>query len=322
MTMLCFNSRARNDGVPFPPACFQAISRLMSAPLLFDRPLVRHRLGRALKGRYADFLLAHAVADLEERLRNVLRTFPLALDVGTPTGLAAAFLRASGRAETVLRLAPTPEPGAVLGDEERLPFATGRFDLAVSLLALHAVNDLPGALVQIRRTLRPDGLFLGCLLGGATLGELRQAFTQAEVEVEGGASPHVAPLADVRDLGGLLQRAGFALPVADAETLRVRYADPFGLMRDLRAMGLTNALSERRRRPLRRATLIRAAEIYVERFADPDGRVPATFELVWLSGWAPHESQQKPLRPGSAKMRLADALRTPDQAAPGRQEDE
>jgi SAM-dependent methyltransferase len=282
----------------------------MSAPLVFDRPLVRRRLARALRAGYADFLLGRAVEDLEERLATVLRPFPLALDVGTPTPAAAAALRRSGRAGEVLRLAPVPEPGSIAGDEEHLPFASGRFDLAVSLLALQNVNDLPGALVQIRRALKPDGLFLGALLGGATLTELRQAFTQAEVELEGGVSPRVAPFADVRDLGGLLQRVGFALPVTDSEVVRVRYGDPFALMRDLRLMGFANALSDRRRTPLRRATLLRAAQIYAERFADPDGRLPATFEIVWLSGWAPHESQQKPLRPGSARMRLADALGT------------
>jgi SAM-dependent methyltransferase len=207
---------------------------------------------------------------------------------------------------------------AVAADEEWLPFAPESFDLVVANLSLHWVNDLPGALVQIRRALKPDGLFVGALLGGATLTELRQAFTQAEAELEGGVSPRVAPFADVRDLGGLLQRAGFALPVADSETLRVRYGDPFGLMRDLRQMGLANALLDRRRSPLRRATLLRAAQVYAERFADPDGRLPATFEIVWLSGWVPHESQRKPLRPGSATVRLADALGvkegTPDRA--------
>jgi SAM-dependent methyltransferase len=278
------------------------------APLVFDRSLVRRRLARAVRSGYEDFLLARAVEDLDERLTPILRAFPRALDVGTPTPAAADLLRRKGRAGTVLRVAPVPEPGSVLGDEESLPVAGGDFDLAVSLLALQSVNDLPGALIQIRRALKPDGLFLGALLGGATLTELRQAFTQAEAELEGGVSPRVAPFADVRDLGGLLQRAGFALPVADSETVRVRYSDPFALMGDLRRMGLTNALADRRKVPLRRATLMRAAEIYRELFADPDGRLPATFELVWLSGWAPHESQQKPLRPGSARMRLADAL--------------
>ena len=156
---------------------------------------------------------------------------------------------------------------------------------------------------------------MGALLGGATLTELRQAFTQAEAELEGGVSPRVAPFADVRDLGGLLQRAGFALPVADSEVIRVRYGDPFALMRDLRRMGLTNALVDRKKAPLRRATLLRAVEIYAERFADPDGRLPATFEIIWLSGWTPHESQQKPLRPGSARMRLAEALGVPEKPA-------
>ena len=280
----------------------------MSTPLVFDRPLVRRRLSRALAQGYAGFLLDRAVEDLEERLAAVLRPFPLTLDVGTPTPAAAEALRRSGRAGTVVRLSSVPEPGGVLGDEERLPFGGEAFDLAVSLLALQGVNDLPGALIQIRRALKPDGLLMAALLGGGTLAELRQAFAQAEGELEGGASPRVAPFADLRDIGGLLQRAGFALPVTDSDIFRVRYASPFALMQDLRRMGLTNALNDRRKTPLRRATLLRAAEIYAERFADPDGRVRATFEIVWLSGWAPHESQQKPLRPGSAKMRLADAL--------------
>jgi SAM-dependent methyltransferase len=237
----------------------------------------------------------------------------VALDVGTPTPAATEWLRSSGRAGQVVRVAPTPESGSIFGDEEALPVAAERFNLVVSLLSLQAVNDLPGALVQIRRALQPDGLFIGCLLGGSTLTELRQAFTEAEAEIEGGVSPHVAPFADVRDVGSLLQRAGFALPVTDIEPVTVRYRDPFGLFRDLRAMGLTNPLEARRRTPLRRETLMGAAAIYADRFADPDGRLRATFDVLWLSGWAPHESQQKPLRPGSAKMRLADALKVPEQ---------
>ncbi|WP_262029116.1 methyltransferase domain-containing protein [Microvirga sp. Mcv34] len=280
----------------------------MTTPLVFDRPLVRRRLVRALEQGYADFLLVRAVEDLEERLSTVLRSFALALDVGTPTPVAADALRRSGHVETVIRLSPVPEPGSVVGDEERLPFSGERFDLAVSLLALHGVNDLPGSLIQIRRALRADGLFIGALLGGSTLTELRQSLTQAEAEIEGGVSPRVAPFADLRDIGGLLQRAGFALPVTDTDVVRVRYANAFSLMRDLRRMGLTNALLDRRKTPLRRATLMRAAEIYAERFGDADGRIPATFEIIWLSGWTPHGSQQKPLRPGSAKTRLADAL--------------
>lgn len=280
----------------------------MSTPEVFDRSLVRRRLSRALRAGYADFLLVRTVEDLQERLSTVLRSFSVALDVGTPTPAAAKALSQSGLAERVVRLSPTPESGSVWGDEERLPFSGEQFDLAVSLLALQGVNDLPGALIQIRRALKADGLFMGALLGGSTLTELRQALTQAEAEMEGGVSPRVAPFADLRDIGGLLQRAGFALPVADSDIIRVRYANAFALMRDLRAMGLTNALNDRRRMPLKRGTLMRAAQVYAERFADPDGRIPATFEIVWLSGWTPHESQQKPLRPGSAKMRLADAL--------------
>ena len=288
-----------------------------SAPLVFDRALGRRRLARAKAGAYAGFLLDHAVSDLAERLEPVTRSFASGLDIGTPGPQAAAMLLGSGRVQHMVRMAPTREgrqdgPGALLGDEEVLPFGPERFDLIVSCLALQGVNDLPGGLIQARRSLRPDGLFIGCLLGGNTLTELRQSFAAAESEIEGGVSPRVAPFADVRDLGGLLQRAGFALPVADNDSVTVRYATPFGLMADLRAMGLTNNLVDRRRTPLRRATLLRMAAVYAERFADPDGRVRATFDLVWLSGWAPHESQQKPLRPGSAKSRLADALGVPE----------
>ncbi|NNM71243.1 methyltransferase domain-containing protein [Enterovirga aerilata] len=285
---------------------------MTTAPTVFDRALVRKRLARAIEGRFAGFLLERAALDLEERLSAVSRPFPLAVDIGTPTPIAAEIVARSRPGTAIARIAPAPGPASfiptALGDEERLPIGPESVDLAVSLLALQSVNDLPGALLQIRRALRPDGLLLACLFGGDTLTELRQAFAAAEAEMEGGASPRVAPFADVRSLGGLLQRAGFALPVVDLETVTVRYRDAFRLMQDLRAMGLTNALAERRRAPLRRATLIRMAAFYAERFADPDGRIRATFDIVWLSGWAPHESQQKPLRPGSAQARLADAL--------------
>ena len=285
----------------------------MDAPAaLFDTALARRRLARADRGGYAGFLLDRLAEDLDDRLGAVLRGFSAVLDLATPTAAAERIL--AGRYPEALRfrLAPLAGPGGglIVGDPELLPLAAGSLDLAVSLLSLHAVNDLPGTLIQLRRALRPDGLFVGCLLGGATLTELRQSFGQAESEVEGGISPRVAPFANVREAGALLQRAGFALPVADTDTLTVRYADPFALMRDLRAMGMTNVLTDRRRTPLRRATLLRTAEIYAARFADPDGRVRATFDLLWLSGWVPHESQQKPLRPGSARSRLADALGT------------
>jgi SAM-dependent methyltransferase len=280
------------------------------APLVFDRGLVRRRLARAAASGHAGFLLERAFDDVEARLSLVRRAFEFALDLGTPAPGIGERLVAAGKAEAVVRLAPLAHPTelAVVGDEEALPFAEARFDLVVSLLSFQSVNDLPGALLQARRALKPDGLFLACLLGGDTLKELRASFAAAESEVEGGVSPRVAPFAEVRALGGLLQRAGLALPVADVEPVTVRYGSPFGLLRDLRAMGLTNSLRDRRRTPLRRSTLLRMASIYEERYADPDGRVRATFDFVWLSGWAPHESQQKPLKPGSAQVRLADAL--------------
>jgi SAM-dependent methyltransferase len=284
---------------------------------VFDGALGRLRLARAKAGGFASFLVEHAAADLAERLAPVARDFRLGLDLGSPVPVAGEMLTASGKVERMVWLSPAIEAGGsaalVEGHAELLPFAPESFDLIVSVLALQGVNDLPGALIQARRALKPDGLFTACLFGGSTLTELRQAFAAAEAEIEGGASPRVAPFADVRELGGLLQRAGLALPVADIDSLTVRYANPYRLMADLRAMGLTNNLVDRRRTPLRRRTLMRMAEIYAERFSDPDGRVRATFDLVWISGWAPHESQQKPLRPGSAKKRLADALGVPEQ---------
>jgi hypothetical protein len=286
---------------------------------LFDRPLARRRLARALRAsaeaRGADFLLARAAGELVDRLGLVKRLFAVAADVGTAGPHAARALAADSRIGFTLRLAPGAAAvgsggfaGAV-ADEERLPLAEASCDLVVSLLSLQGANDLPGALIQIRRALKPDGLFLGCVTGGETLNELRQSLTAAESEILSGAAPRVAPFVDVRALGGLLQRAGFALPVVDLDRAVVRYGDIIGLMRDLRAMGATNALVARSRAPLRRDVLRRAGEIYAARFADADGRLRATFDLVWLSGWAPHDSQPKPLKPGSATMRLADALR-------------
>jgi SAM-dependent methyltransferase len=285
-------------------------------PQVFDRALLRLRLARALRAGGADFLLARVADDFSDRLGTVTRSFAAALDLGTPGPHIAAALGGLETLRQLVRAAPLRQAlgagpwSGVVGDEEALPFAAESFDLVASALALQSVNDLPGTLVQIRRVLKPDGLFLGCLLGGQTLNELRTAWAIAEEETAGGVSPRVAPFADVRDMGGLLQRAGFALPVTDVDPLTVRYDHMFALMRELRAMGATNALRDRARRPLRRATLMRAAEVYAELFADADGRVRATFEIVWLSGWAPHESQQQPLRPGSARMRLADALQT------------
>jgi SAM-dependent methyltransferase len=280
-------------------------------PLIFDRLLLRARRRRATALGPATFLLEHAAEDLGERLATVLRRFDIAADIGTPGEAVCTLLPRRQFARRVIAVDAVPRRHvAIVADEEAIPFADGSLDLVTSLLSLQFVNDLPGALAQIRRALKPDGLFIGALLGGETLSELREAFAAAESELEGGISPHVAPFADMRDLGGLLQRAGFALPVTDVERVTVRYADVFSLMSDLRRMGATNALLDRRRTPLRRGTLVRMTEIYRERFADADGRLRATFEIVWLSGWAPHESQQRPLAPGSARMRLADALGT------------
>ena len=294
----------------------------LAIPHVFDRPLVRRRLARAIRASGSDFLLERAVDDLVERLNPVQRTFRQVLDIGTPRANAAVRLAALWPDATVFRAAPIAEAGkslvrSVVLDEERNAFGPERFDLAVTLVALHTVNDLPGALTQIRRALKPDGLFLGALLGGQTLQELRHVLAEAEAELTGGASPRVAPFSDLRDLGHLLQRAGFALPVTDLDRLTVRYDTLFGLVRDLRAMGATNALVDRSRKPAGRALFVRAAELYAQRHADADGRIRATFDIVWLSGWAPHESQQKPLKPGSARMRLADALGVREQKTSG-----
>jgi SAM-dependent methyltransferase len=304
-----------------------AESSISPTPLIFDRCLLRARHRRAAGRSPATFLLDRAAADLADRLAAVLRRFPRALDLGTPGDAVCAALARLGSVDTVVTANAslgTANAGAawsVAADEEAQPFRDATFDLVVSALSLQFVNDLPGTLVQIRRALKPDGLFLAALIGGETLTELRQAFAAAESEVEGGVSPHVAPFADLRDLGALLQRAGFALPVTDVDRVTVRYESVFPLMHDLRRMGATNVLVNRRRTPLRRATLLRMAEIYGNRFGDADGRIRATFEIVWLSGWVPHPGQQQPLKPGSAKTRLADALGTREISAgekPGR----
>ncbi|HYA81620.1 MAG TPA: methyltransferase domain-containing protein, partial [Methylocystis sp.] len=232
-----------------------------------------------------------------------------ALDFATPTRAFADVLAQRGIAP--LRAAPLLSDGAhLVADEEALPFAPGAFDLVVSGLALQWVNDLPGVFAQVRRALAPDGLFLAAMPGGASLVELRAALTEAELEASGGASPRVSPYVEVRDLGGLLQRAGFALPVTDRDAFTLRYDSMFSLCDDLRRMGAANALNARARKPLSRATFLRAAQIYAQRFSDADGRVRASFEIIWLSGWAPHESQQKPLKPGVAQVRLADVLKS------------
>lgn len=292
---------------------------------IFDRKIhTRHRARAAAGFANHDFLVRRAAADIAERIAGINRDFALALDLGCHQGALAAALaeaRMEGKPGRLISadLAPAMlahAPGLrVAADEEALPFRDASLDLVVSLLSLHWVNDLPGALIQIRRALTPDGLFMAALFGGDTLTELRQSLAEAEIECEGGLSPRVSPFADIRDMGSLLQRAGFALPVVDTDRVVVRYADPLRLMAELRGMGETNALAERRRVPMRRTTLMRTVKIYREKFGLPDGRVPATFEIVTATGWAPHETQPKPLRPGSAETRLAEALGTSERKA-------
>jgi len=270
-----------------------------TAPVLFDRALLRARLDRAWRVGPAAFLLDRVAEDMADRLQAVTREFSDAVDIWTPGTALDEVLRS--RCKSIRRVE--------LGHSETLSLEAQSLDLAVSSLAFQFVNDLPGVLAQIRSALRPDGLLLAAMIGGDTLTELRQSFAAAEAEREDGASPHVAPFADLRDVGALLQRAGFALPVTDVDQIVVRYDNALALMLDLRRMGATNILFERRRTPTRRATLLRMAQIYGERFADADGRIRATFDVIWLSGWAPHEGQQKPLKPGSAKASLEAAVR-------------
>jgi SAM-dependent methyltransferase len=288
----------------------------MSPPPLFDRKLIATRRRRARRIGPATFLMDRAAEDFADRLAPVLRRFDRAADLGTPTGAVRAALAGNGAIATMIALDPACDGDAageslrVVADVEALPFAANALDLVVSAFALETVNDLPGVLIQIRRALKPDGLFLAAMLGGDTLTELRESFAVAETELTGGVSPRVAPFPDLRDMGALLQRAGFALPVADVDRVVARYPSPLALMADLRRMGAANPLVERRRVPLRRATLVRMMEVYADRFADPDGKVRASFDIIWVSGWAPHQGQQQPLRPGSAQARLADALGT------------
>ncbi len=285
---------------------------------VFDPRALAERRRRALALGPETFLLDRAVEDLVDRLQAVKRHFGAVADLGTPTRALREALAGSSMVDTYRAFGPAERSDVdVVTDPEILPFAPASLDLVVSTLALQSVNDLPGVLAQIRRALKPDGLLLAGFLGGGTLNELREAFAIAESDTLGGISPRVAPFVDLRDLGGLLQRAGLALPVTDVDRVVVRYGDPLALLHDLRRMGAANPLTDRRRAPLLKKTLVRLFEVYAERFSDPDGRLRATFEIVWISGWAPHESQQKPLRPGSAKTRLADALSVPEQRLKG-----
>jgi SAM-dependent methyltransferase len=279
--------------------------------LLFDRALVRvHRRRGAKDFARHRFLFERAAEDIVQRLEQIDRTFDPVLLLGPHATLLEQALAASPLAAARIGriLAMDGRAGGVCGDEEALPFAPMSFGAVLSLMSLHWTNDLPGALIQIRRVLKPDGLFLGSLFGGETLSELREAFGAAEIEIEGGLSPRISPFLDIRDGAALLQRAGFALPVMDRDRVRVTYPSPLNLMAELRGMGESNALIERRRMPLKRSVLARTIEIYAARFPAKDGRIAASFDIFTMTGWAPHEGQQKPLAPGSAKMRLADAL--------------
>lgn len=298
-------------------------------PLIFDRALLQSRRLKAWQrhGKDADFLLSHVCQDMAERLSIVLREFPLVLEVGGHTGKLAqmisgrkgtthifrqehsnAFLSGAGQSETTAIL-------PLVADEEALPVAPQSMDLILSPLSLQWVNDLPGSLFQVRNSLKPDGLFLATLLGNESLKELRTAFLQAETELTDGVSPHIAPFPELKDMGSLLQRAGFSLPVVDQDIITVRYGSMFSLMEDLRKMGASNCLHDRSRTPMRRDVLMRAAEIYQSDFADSDGKIRASFQIVSISGWAPHESQQKPLKPGSAQTHFSKVLK--DKSASG-----
>ena len=288
---------------------------------VFDRRALRQRRDRAAARSGFDFLFTEAAERLVDRLDDVNRRFPVALDLGCRDGVLVRCLAGRDKIEHLIQADLSPEFLAraaglrLAADPEALPFAPGSLDLVASALALHWVNDLPGALLQLRRALKPDGLLLVSLLGGETLTELRQSLMSAELAEEGGVSPRVSPFAELRDLGGLLQRAGFTMPVVDSDLLTATYPDALALMRDLRGMGESNAVVERRRAFTRRGTLARATALYAAQFALPDGRIPARFEIITLTAWAPHQDQPKPLRPGSAQTRLADALGTTEQPA-------
>jgi SAM-dependent methyltransferase len=295
---------------------------------LFDEALIARNRSRAWSGRTdgADFLLALTAGELADRLSIVERRFDKAVELFGGTGAAAEAALSTGKIGELERI---ETDAAMLADTpgratnfESVPLAPQSVNLILSPLSLHLTNDTPGMLIQMRRALKPDGLLLAAIPGAGTLNELRDVLLAAETELYGGASPRVVPFADIRDIGALMQRSGFALPVVDEESFTVRYDHIFALMRDLKAMGMANPLIGRSRRPVSRRFFQRAAELYAERYADPDGRIRATFSIIFVSGWAPHESQQKPLKPGSAKMRLADALDPNRLTSPGKAVDD
>jgi SAM-dependent methyltransferase len=293
--------------------------------MIFDPALVETNRKRAWRSRddKALFLLDIAADELADRIAIVERHFDMAVELHGATGVTARRMLQTGKVGAVMRV--ETDAAFAGGDQdfkvapiEELPLQPASANLIVSPLTLHLTNDTPGTLIQIRRALKPDGLFLAAIPGSGTLQELRDVLLTTEIELSGGASARVIPFADVRDVGALLQRAGFALPVTDAETYTVRYDSILPLMRDLRAMGMANPLMDRSKNPLTKRFLMRAAEIYADKYSDADGRIRATFSIIYISGWAPHESQQKPLKPGSAKVRLADALKTAEIKLPSK----
>ena len=293
---------------------------MIESMIVFNRQIVSRHRARAASGlKEHDFLFRETAERLCDRLDDIMRSFPLALDLGCRTGQIAQILAGRGDIETLVQcdLAPemviqakTVSKQVLVVDEEALPFASNVFDLIISNLTLHWINDLPGALVQARRALKPDGLFLASVLGGETLKELRTALAESEIIEENGLSPRVSPMTNIQDLAQLMQRAGFALPVVDTETITVMYSDVMALMRDLRGMGETNAVKENRKGFMRKKTLAKMAECYAKLFEGNDKKIPATFQILTMTGWAPDASQQKPLKPGSATNRLVDALDT------------
>jgi NADH dehydrogenase [ubiquinone] 1 alpha subcomplex assembly factor 5 len=294
----------------------------MTVPVLFDQMLIRQHRQRAAP-KYSDFtfLKDAAAARLADRLELMRRDFDLCLDIGAHDGRLAQHFAELGKIGHMVHADPaekfaiaTKQHGpSVVHALDKLPYRPEAFDAVFSCLSLHWIDDLPGLIMQAGRLLKPDGLLLFSLFGGNSLTELKQALAEAEQDITGGFSPRCAPMADIRDIGGLLSRAGLALPVADSDRLTVNYPHMFKLMSDLRGMGEQNALFSRLKTPTRRQVFMRAAEIYQQRFGRAGGQIPASFEIVTLTGWAPHESQQKPLRPGTAMHRLASVLETEEQ---------
>jgi NADH dehydrogenase [ubiquinone] 1 alpha subcomplex assembly factor 5 len=289
-----------------------------SNAVIFDRMAVRRQRERAAAG-FADhdFLFREVAERLVDRLADIRRKFNLTIDIGARGNHLSRLLSQNPPIETMIQMGLSPGADApnFIADEEALPIAPACADLIVSNLVLHWTNDVPGTLIQCRQSLKPDGLFMAAILGGETLTELRQVMFEAETEISGGVSPRVSPFAELSDTAALLQRAGFNLPVADSDTITVTYTDVFALMRDLRGMGEANAVLARPRTFSKRQIFLRAAERYSEMFGDSDGRISASFQVLYLTGWAPDASQPKPLRPGSATASLAEALESEEQSA-------